>query len=581
MRELVARCPQAPRHRGARSRWSSSSRARGREDRTRSTSSPSSRRRGWRFRPRRRGSPAPRSSASSRSPGERPPRRHRAEDPALEVGARALVRAAHLREGTDLLVARALVQERLARAASQLPTTARPPVILAPLSSLEPRAEGRRLVRHPVADGAHRRGALDRAPAAHGRARRGQRRHLGAARPAAPGAGRPRPPEGPRRAPRRRAARRADATAARGGRLRRHPQPAPRGATRDRAVDRRRARRGARRAARGQRAAASATSPRSSRTTAPPIGDAIINDRPGLLLIVEKQPDANTVAVTRGVEAALAARWRRPPGCTSTRPSSARRASSSARCTTSARRWCIGCVLVALILGLFLYDARTALISALAIPLSLLAAALVLRRAAAPSTPWPSRASPSPSARSSTTPSSTSRTSSGASGSTARSRTPPGLPVVLEASLEVRSAVVYATSSWCWSSCRCTSSTGLPGAFFRPLAVAYGLGVLASMVVALTVTPALALLLVPRADLDHRESPLAAWLRARYARLSPASSTARGPRCPRASRCSWRTAPRAPGRGLPPGVSRRPTSSCTGWASPAPPSTPCAAPPRG
>ena len=37
----------------------------------------------------------------------------------------------------------------------------------------------------------------------------------------------------------------------------------------------------------------------------PPIGDAVINDEPGLLLIVEKQPWGNTLAVTRNVEAAL------------------------------------------------------------------------------------------------------------------------------------------------------------------------------------------------------------------------------------------------------------------------------------
>ncbi len=37
----------------------------------------------------------------------------------------------------------------------------------------------------------------------------------------------------------------------------------------------------------------------------PPIGDAIINDVPGLLLIVEKQPTGNTLDVTRNVEAAL------------------------------------------------------------------------------------------------------------------------------------------------------------------------------------------------------------------------------------------------------------------------------------
>ena len=37
----------------------------------------------------------------------------------------------------------------------------------------------------------------------------------------------------------------------------------------------------------------------------PPIGDAIINSQPGLLLIVEKQPWANTLDVTRNVEAAM------------------------------------------------------------------------------------------------------------------------------------------------------------------------------------------------------------------------------------------------------------------------------------
>src|SRR5262249_57890181 len=39
----------------------------------------------------------------------------------------------------------------------------------------------------------------------------------------------------------------------------------------------------------------------------PPIGDAVINDGPGLLLIVEKQPTGNTLDVTRNVEAALEA----------------------------------------------------------------------------------------------------------------------------------------------------------------------------------------------------------------------------------------------------------------------------------
>ena len=45
--------------------------------------------------------------------------------------------------------------------------------------------------------------------------------------------------------------------------------------------------------------------PTSSEGHPPPIGDAVINDGPGLLLIVEKQPWGNTLEVTRKVEAAL------------------------------------------------------------------------------------------------------------------------------------------------------------------------------------------------------------------------------------------------------------------------------------
>jgi Cu/Ag efflux pump CusA len=57
---------------------------------------------------------------------------------------------------------------------------------------------------------------------------------------------------------------------------------------------------------------------------------------------------------------------------------------------------------------------------------------------------------------------------------------------------------------------------GLSGAFFEPLALAFLLAMLASMLVALTVTPALCLILLDRSSIEARESPLVPWLKRTY-----------------------------------------------------------------
>ncbi len=112
------------------------------------------------------------------------------------------------------------------------------------------------------------------------------------------------------------------------------------------------------------------------------IGDAIVNDGAGvdtgLLLVVEKFPEANTLAVTRGVEEALAAL---SPGLGGIRvdPTIFRPASFLETATGGlSLAVVIGFVLLGLVLIGLLYDWRAALVSLVAVPVSLMTAALVL-----------------------------------------------------------------------------------------------------------------------------------------------------------------------------------------------------------
>ena len=110
----------------------------------------------------------------------------------------------------------------------------------------------------------------------------------------------------------------------------------------------------------------------------PPIGDAVINDGPGLLLIVEKQPTGNTLDVTHNVEKALRDLEPALAGV-QVDPTIFRPAGFIERSIENlSQAMIVGCILVVVILVSFLFDWRTALISLTAIPLSLIGATLVL-----------------------------------------------------------------------------------------------------------------------------------------------------------------------------------------------------------
>jgi CzcA family heavy metal efflux pump len=246
--------------------------------------------------------------------------------------------------------------------------------------------------------------------------------------------------------------------------------------------------------------------------TPPLMGDGVVNDQLGLLLVVQKLPWANTADVTRGLDAALD---ELRPGlegieidATIFRPATF----IEEAIDNLGGAMILGALLMILMLGAFLFEWRTALISITAIPLSLVGAGLVLA--------WQGvtintmvlaglvialgdivddaiidienvvrrlrehRAKKEKGTK-----------------STAR--------VILEASMEVRSAIVYATLIEVAAVLPIFMLEGLSGAFFKPLALAYGLALLVSMVIALTVTPAMSLIFFRgEKSLQHRVSPL-------------------------------------------------------------------------
>jgi CzcA family heavy metal efflux pump len=255
---------------------------------------------------------------------------------------------------------------------------------------------------------------------------------------------------------------------------------------------------------------------------APPFGAASIEGKTGVILVVSAQYGSNLLDVTRDVEQALHELTPTVNGQgIDVHPDLFRPANFVNTSLHNIRNsLLLGAALVIIVLFLFLFDARTAAISCTAIPLSLLAAIAVmdwmgftinvmtlgglaiaigevvddavidveniLRRLR----------------------------------ENVRLESPrPALRVVLDASVEVRSAVVYATFAVALIFIPVLTLSGVAGRIFAPLGVAYILSILASLVVALTVTPALSMLILGGRPPSREEPPLIHWLKKHYISL--------------------------------------------------------------
>lgn len=249
----------------------------------------------------------------------------------------------------------------------------------------------------------------------------------------------------------------------------------------------------------------------------PLIGDAVVNDGPGLLLAVEKLPGANTLEVTEGIEQALDDLR---PGLSDMQVDSSifRPATYIESALDNLTLvWVLGLALLALALAALVLEWRSVLVGLVAVPVALVTALLVLvlrgetinalviaGLAVALGVVVDDAVAGAHSARQ--------RLRERAVGDGSES-----IPAtVLEATVHSRRPLGYATLIALLAVLPLLALEGRPGEFFEPLGVSYVLAVVASLVVALTVTPALTALLFARPPRRERGAPLMGRLTAGY-----------------------------------------------------------------
>jgi CzcA family heavy metal efflux pump len=258
---------------------------------------------------------------------------------------------------------------------------------------------------------------------------------------------------------------------------------------------------------------------------APRRGEGSANGRPAVILAVQKQPGANTLALTREIDRVLDEIAGKLPAGMKIDGRIFRQAdfiAVSIRNVLHALR--DGAILVVFVVLLFLANVRATLITLTAMPLSLLAAILTLRAFGATINTMTLGGM---------------AIAIGAlvddavidvenvfrrlreNGALPLERRRSALEVVFEASVEIRSSIFFATLVIVLVFLPLFFLSGVEGRLLRPLGIAYTVSLFASLVVAVTVTPVLCHFLLPRSRsvLEGREPRVARVLKAAYGKI--------------------------------------------------------------
>lgn len=250
-------------------------------------------------------------------------------------------------------------------------------------------------------------------------------------------------------------------------------------------------------------------------------GDAGFEGLPAVILGIQKQPTADTIALTRSIESALADMKGSLPAGMAEPQVTFRQANFIEASISTLQGKLIGAsVFVAVILFFFLGTLRPLVIALTAIPASIFVTGLVFHYFGL---------------------SINTMTLGGlaiAIGGLVddavvdvenimrrlkenRARHPENrltpLVIVARASMEVRSAILYATMIIVLVFLPLFALPGMEGRLFVPLGIAFIVSTLASLLVSVTVTPVLSYYLLPKMrTLDHGDTRILAWLKARY-----------------------------------------------------------------